>query len=218
MWVKVDDGFPEHHKVLKAGRLLGVDGCGRVAAVWLEALCYANRHLTDGFIADDVARRFHLDRNPVQVIRVMASKKVGLFHKKVGGWKIHDYENYQFSKAEIEEKRNKERDRKRRVRDVSARTKTVSAVPDPALPVPAPEDQDQVEQRADRAPRVNANEDENPRVLLKLAHSVFDEFTAGRLTMDDLAEELKSRAAHAHIRYDGDRVRKALQSAESQRR
>lgn len=247
MWVKVDDGFPEHHKVLRAGELLGVNGCGRVAAVWLEAMCYSNRHLTDGFISDAVARRFHLDKNPLEVIRVMAHKKVRLLEKKDGGWQIHDYHEYQPSKAEVEEKRGKERDRKRRVRGLSARTndglradksrsprgqsaesqaesQRESAHPVPALPVPTHEDQDQ-EQRPPGARRsLNGFTDENHRGLLKLAHSVFDDLEAGKagtngepLTPDDVVEELKCRAARAHIRYDGDRDRKALDSAEAQR-
>lgn len=248
MWVKVDDGFPEHHKVLRAGELLGANGCGRVAAVWLEAMCYSNRHLTDGFISDAVARRFHLDKNPLEVIRVMAQKKVRLLEKKEGGWQIHDYHDYQPSKAEVEDKRGKERDRKRRVRGVSARTndglradnprsphgqtaeshsesQRESAYPVPSRPGPAPEDQDQEQRPAGARHSLNRFTDENPRGLVKLAHSVFDDLDAGRpgshgepLTPDDVVEELKCRAAKAHIRYDGDRDRKALDSAEVQRR
>ena len=214
MWVRVDENFPEHPKVLKAGELLGENGCGRAAAVWLEALCYANKHLTDGFISKAVARRFRLDTNPLQVIRIFSRKSVALFESKIGGWKIHDYHNYQFAKAEIEETRQKARDRMRRVRANNSRTEKVFALPDPDRT--GTPDQDQKEQSASRT--THTNDDDNPRVLLKLAHTVFDDFTAGRLTTDDFTEELKCRAAHAHLRYDGDRIRKALESAERQRR
>ena len=48
-WVKLDDGFPEHPKLIQAG----------AAAGWLyvAALCYSARNLTDGHIPAAVLPR-----------------------------------------------------------------------------------------------------------------------------------------------------------------
>jgi uncharacterized protein YdaU (DUF1376 family) len=70
-------------------------------------------------------------------------------------------------------------------------------------------DQDQ-EQRADAH-----------RVLVKLAHQVLDEATSVPGPADplaDLGEELKLKAAQAHLPYQGTDIAKALESAIAQRR
>lgn len=77
---------------------------------------------------------------------------------------------------------------------------------------PDPKDQEQ------RRSRVAPLEDEAPGVLVKLAHGVLEDLDTQAFDPLDTAEELKRRAAKAHIRYDGDRVRKALESADVQRR
>ena len=222
MWVRVDENFPEHPKVLAAAALLGADGRRRVVALWLEAVCYSNRYLTDGFISNAVARGFKLDPNPMRVLRVLASRRVRLCLKVPSGFQIHDFDHYQFSKAEIEEKRQKERDRKRLSRADKSRTKNVSAIcPEyrSGTPDPVRTDQDQ-EQSATRTttPKPNGQTHENGRTLVRLAHDVFHDRDAGRVAEADVSEELKTRAAIAHLRYDGDRVRKALDSAAVQRR
>jgi hypothetical protein len=59
---------------------------------------------------------------------------------------------------------------------------------------------------------------EHPRLLEKLAHITLDRVDAGEVPESDTSEELKCAAARARIRYDGDRTRKALDSARVQRR
>lgn len=76
-------------------------------------------------------------------------------------------------------------------------------------------DQDRKSNEEQRGPR---HLPENDRVLTKLAHTVLDDVDAGRLVTGEVSEELKCRAARAQLRYDGDRVRKALDCAEVQRR
>ena len=49
-WVKIDDGFCDHPKIAKVGAI--------GAWIQIQALCYANRNLTDGFIPSGVARSF----------------------------------------------------------------------------------------------------------------------------------------------------------------
>jgi hypothetical protein len=118
MWVKVDDGLPEHRKVVEAGRHLGSYGAGRVVAIWTVGMCYSNRNLTDGFIAEHVGRTWILyDRRPIDVLEVMAlampNGDAGLIHKVTSGYQFHDYLHYQPSAAGIKEKRDRDRKRKR---------------------------------------------------------------------------------------------------------
>jgi hypothetical protein len=58
---------------------------------------------------------------------------------------------------------------------------------------------------------------EHPKLLEKLAHLTLDRVQSGEVPESDTSEELKCAAAKAHIRYDGDRTRKALDSAMVQR-
>jgi hypothetical protein len=84
----------------------------------------------------------------------------------------------------------------------------------PSHPIRVPE-QDQ-EQRRQSAARYSPPV-EHPRLLEKLAHVTLDRVKSGEVPESDTSEELKCAAAKAHIRYDGDRTRKALDSAMVQR-
>jgi hypothetical protein len=76
-------------------------------------------------------------------------------------------------------------------------------------------DQDQ-EQRRQTAAKYSPPI-EHPKLLEKLAHITLDRVQSGEVPESDTSEELKCAAAKAHIRYDGDRTRKALDSAMVQR-
>lgn len=115
MWVKVDDSFAEHPKVIEAGRHLGASGRGRVVAIWLVAMCHCNRNLTDGFIDEATVRTWTLyDKRPLDVALVMAD--AGLMKRIDGGFRFHDYHDYQPSAEEVKAKKRKDRDRKREER------------------------------------------------------------------------------------------------------
>lgn len=117
-WVKVDDHFAEHPKHAAVGPV----GWG----VWLAGLAYCNRQLTDGFIpaavaetiggkwrvlapaATKVEQEWTISRtNGVGsenidadwVIALLVG--VGLWSRVAGGYMVHDYPDYQPSKAEV---------------------------------------------------------------------------------------------------------------------
>lgn len=118
-WIRVDDHFDEHPKLAKIGPL----GWG----MWLAGLAYCNRNLTDGFIPWTKARTLasfetldgedriwtlsrtcgmtgdDIDANWVINLLVDAE----LWEVVDGGFQIHDYNDYQPTKAEIEEQRTK---------------------------------------------------------------------------------------------------------------
>lgn len=100
MWLKVDDRFPEHEKVFVAGALLGRGGTGRVLAVWLEAACYAARNLTDGFLPLRFVETMRHDRNPLQVGKALVEAR--LWEHARGGYRIHDYHDYNPTREEAE--------------------------------------------------------------------------------------------------------------------
>lgn len=88
-WLKVDDQFPDHPKALALGR-------DRLAAIglWTIGSCYAARFLTDGFI-------------PASALpsgsRRLAGRlvEVGLWDEAPGGYRIHDYHDYQPSREAV---------------------------------------------------------------------------------------------------------------------
>lgn len=99
-WVRLDDTFPEHPKIVA----LSMD------ARWefLVGLCYASRYLTDGFIPASVVAR---DRKAVdELVRVGLWAPTG----DGDGYRIHDYLDFQRSRADVEEQRKRQSEGGRR--------------------------------------------------------------------------------------------------------
>lgn len=116
-WIRVDDHFDEHNKFQQVGPL-GI-------ALWLAGLAYCNRNLTDGHIPWAKARSLLSwdflgpdqepmtiaitsgmkgdDVKPAFVIRLLVD--AGLWEEVDGGYRVHDYNDYQFTKEQIEQKR-----------------------------------------------------------------------------------------------------------------
>jgi len=116
-WVRIDDGFPEHRKVVAVGPL-GM-------AMQVAGICYCNRNLTDGFIPWAAARTLltweflgeqgeqGAKRYTIAVTCGMQGDDVttefvigllleaGIWEEVEGGYQIHDYDEYQPTKAEV---------------------------------------------------------------------------------------------------------------------
>ena len=96
-WVRIDDNFPEHPKVIglsdKAFRL------------YITALCYSNRYLTDGILPLNTVKSFANSRH---ISSLIASNLWELSENFI---KILSYDEYQFTKERVLTKR--ETDRKR---------------------------------------------------------------------------------------------------------
>ena len=110
-WVRLDETFAEHPKVAKAGPL-GL-------AMHVAALCYCNRHLTDGFVPKQIARTL-LDFTGLGMrmwdgdvvgggqdagweLVVDDLVDAGMWVAVDGGWHIHDYLDYQPSRQQVQE-------------------------------------------------------------------------------------------------------------------
>lgn len=230
MWIKVDDRFPEHQKVTRAAEHLGSNGIGRVLGIWVEAMCYCGRNLTDGFVPDIVARSLKADRRPMDVLHVMAMDDVRLLRRLKNGFQFHDYLDYQPSAADIKAKRKKDLDRKRGKPQGSASNgnregfggdsvRNREGFPSArARAIPTRPVNSKKEQGAER-PSLSLVKTEPPnvRVLTALAHDVIAT-AAPNTEQGDLVHLLKVRAAMAKMAYDGQSTRQAIESALFQRR
>lgn len=91
-YAKVDDKFCEHPKVLDIGPL--------AEALWLRGLLYASRNTTDGFVPEGFVRRMaDLPSGLDEANRLL---EAGLWTQEPDGYHIHDYGEWQRSRAEIE--------------------------------------------------------------------------------------------------------------------
>lgn len=127
-WVRIDEDFAEHPKLAKAGPL--------AMALQVAALCYCNRHLTDGFIPWSVARTLvaweflgHEELRGPKHYRIAVTSgrdeapaevsadfviglllEVGIWDQVEGGYAIHDYSEYQPTRdVVLEERAQKQR-------------------------------------------------------------------------------------------------------------
>ena len=124
-WVKVDDQMPRHPKLLSLGRDRLV-----CQGVWLDGMCYASGYLTDGFIPSAA-----LEKGSERYARRLV--EVGLWERVEGGYRIHDYHDYQPTRAAVTESRKKNADRQSRHRNGVTNDVTTASVTAPR-PVPVP--------------------------------------------------------------------------------
>ena len=118
-WAKFDDQYPHHLKMLRAGLdALGFDVAG---------VCYCNRYLTDGFIADDTLDVVYpRAKNPERLARRLV--EIGRWERDddAKGYRIHDYLEYNPSRADVEAERAAARERMRRLRGGKGRSASSS--------------------------------------------------------------------------------------------
>lgn len=98
-WAKLDDQFPTHPKVMRAGP----------EASWLfvAGLCYCAQHLTDGAIPKCSVPTLASVKNPKKLAARLV--EVGLWEEAHDDYLVHDYLAYNPARDEVEA----ERDRKR---------------------------------------------------------------------------------------------------------
>ncbi len=96
-WVKIDDHFTRHPK------LLSVTHVARWA--YLDGLCYCAQYLTDGFIAEGSVAGIASLKQRAELVGVE------LWHEVKGGINVHDYLEYNPTKAQVlaERERSKRR-------------------------------------------------------------------------------------------------------------
>ena len=92
-WVKLDDNFPDHRKVLEAGPA-GV-------CLWVCGLAYCNRQKRrDGIIPTAKVPALYPMLRPEKAAAQLVA--VGLWELVEGGYRVHDYHDYQPTQEEAE--------------------------------------------------------------------------------------------------------------------
>ena len=93
-WANIDDRFPSHPKI---GGL--TDGAFRLH---VSGICYSSQYLTDGLIPATAVPSLML-RYKSRFLDELVQR--GLWYQQNGSYQIHDYLQWNKSKAEIREKR-----------------------------------------------------------------------------------------------------------------
>lgn len=100
-WVKLDDNFSQHPKVIQAGPLAGW--------MYVAGLCYCARYLTDGVIPIDAVPTLTTIPRPMQqVVKLLDS---GLWDIGDRCYFVHDYLSFQPSRDAVLEEREKAKKR-----------------------------------------------------------------------------------------------------------
>ena len=111
-WVRLDDNFADHPKVIALS-----DTAFRL---YIEALCYSNRQLTDGFIPMAVYLKLSKNDDADYLIEAGLWESV---HRTItgssvtNGYQIRSYTEYQPTREKVEEKREQAKERLRRYRE-----------------------------------------------------------------------------------------------------
>lgn len=101
MWVKTDDEMADHPKILRAAETVG----DSALATMVAALGYCNRKLTDGRVPAAAVRGLTHHARPKVVAQALVD--AGLWEPVDGGYQVHDFHEYQPSKADVEAERAK---------------------------------------------------------------------------------------------------------------
>jgi len=112
-WIKIDDNFADHPKVIKAGPLAG----------WLYicGLTYCGRYLTDGWIPRRQVRKLaDVDNAEELVGRLVA---VGLWEEVEDGYRVHDYLAYNPSAEHVRGEREANAQRQAEFRERRSRSR-----------------------------------------------------------------------------------------------
>lgn len=94
-WVRMDDHYPSHPKVLEVGPL----------AAWLNVCAwgYTARYSTDGFIPERQVPLLADVPSPLELAGRLV--EVGLWERVNGGYAVHDYLDYNPSAKEVKARR-----------------------------------------------------------------------------------------------------------------
>jgi hypothetical protein len=111
-WVRIDENAMDHPKFLALS-----DGAWRL---WCEGQAYCQKHLTNGHIPTAALKGFRyysLARLKNLLAEHVPGKGPCWHDGAAGGYVVHDYLDWNDSRAEVQQARSDARERKRRFRD-----------------------------------------------------------------------------------------------------
>lgn len=177
-WFKVDDGFWSHPKSAPLSN--------DAVALWVRAGAYCCQHLTDGFVKASVLRMLGERESADELV------DSGLWRDVTGGWRFHDWDEYQETSETVKKRREDARDRQRKAREARESKRRMSqgesqreshvtdgvtdsvshgvsslppTRPDPTRPEVTPSGVTSSSSVADRAPLLAENDDEPERPM-----------------------------------------------------
>jgi hypothetical protein len=109
-WARIDPGLHDHPKFLALTRH------PRAVQLWVFGLSWATLHSTSGFIRAEIPQLVLRCRPRASQLAAKMLVRVGLWDERPGGYQIHDYLDYNFSKEQEESTRAASRERQRRFR------------------------------------------------------------------------------------------------------
>lgn len=100
VWVKLDDGFLTNPKIIRAG----LEG----RALYVAGLCYCAGGLTDGVIPREALAKLAMLADVVKPAKAAAHLvSIGLWEPEGGGYRVHDYLQYQLSAEAVRKERER---------------------------------------------------------------------------------------------------------------
>ena len=113
MWSKLSDELIDHPKIFAAGDRIGnPNGAALAMAMFTVALLWSNKQLSDGFLPSGVVKRFSHFEEPLTVAKALV--EVRLWDAADGGFTIRHFHDWNFTAAEVNERRQLDRDRKKK--------------------------------------------------------------------------------------------------------
>jgi hypothetical protein len=104
-WFKVDDSFHSHPKALAASPA--------ALGLWVVAGSWSGANLSDGFVPDHVLPRLLPDAASLAKELVA----IGLWKRARGGYRFHDWGDFNPKRDDVEEERKAARERMRKLRN-----------------------------------------------------------------------------------------------------
>lgn len=95
-WTKLDDGIFDHPKMLRAGE--------DAANLYVRALVWCNKHLTDGAIPREALRVLTSRRDAASLADKLVA--VGLWSSAEDGWSVHGFSDHNPTREQVEARRS----------------------------------------------------------------------------------------------------------------
>lgn len=127
-WVRIDDQATLNRKFLKAGPA--------ASWLWVCGLAHCQAKLTDGFIADELLPMIGVKQGYARLAKWLVN--AGLWERVEDGYMVHDYHDFNQTRAEVLAKRAADSTRKSRGFQSDSKRKDSTRTPDaPSHPIPS---------------------------------------------------------------------------------
>lgn len=110
--MKLVDTIATHPKLLRAAEIVGGEtGLAEVLALYVAALGHSRHFLTDGYITHKFVTGSAISSRGEALANSLSDRRVKLWHRVKGGYRIHDFHDFNDKARAIKEKRRAEQAR-----------------------------------------------------------------------------------------------------------